>query len=331
MIRGRHNDDCPDIDWHPPLAWKGCDGCQPCPRPHCLVQWHGERGECMTHAETVCPACLGKVREHLGEIVRLSGLPLLEQVLSDGSTDTEASDLIGPSADPVQWRQRGNYGHMYQTGVTHVIGELHPLWVLGTWDLIVTEHLGHKRTQRAGIRSSAAYLDLNLRWLAADLEFDFPSMAEEVEDCREYLERVLHDGEQRETGAPCLSCGVRLRLVRTKDEDRWTCPRCKRESSDSQYRFAVKNEVIERSPILTLDDMAIRVSVPAKTLRTWASIVRVQADGEHVEELAPLIAPSTRMNDRDYYAVTEVELVIAMGGDTRKREWRARRADRPAC
>lgn len=313
MVRDRHGAECPPPEeWHPPLVLD-CAGCQPCTKPHCFVQWHGDKGNCQTHAETVCPACLGKVREHLGEIVRLSGTPLFEETLAKGA-NSEAAHLHGPSADPVQWRQRGDYGHRYQAGVTHMMGELHPLWVLGTWDLLATEHLGHKRTQRAGIRSSAAYLDLNLNYLAADVEFDFPVLAQEVADCRNHLERVLHDGEQRERGAPCLTCSRRLeRHVDDRGRIRYRCDRCNVDVTDAEYLLAQKDERLRKAELLAAEDMAIRTGVPAPTIRRWANVRRI--DGV---EFGPLFRSVGRNGQgRKVYRVADVERVRNNGGDTR--------------
>lgn len=270
MLRKRHEETCAEAAWHAPLVWVECAGCQPCDRSHCLVQWHGERGDCETHAESVCPSCLGKAREHLSEIVRLTGVPLVEQVLAAGDVDTEAADLLGPAANPAQWRQRGSHGHHYEPESR--MGELHPLWVLGTWDLLVTEHLGHTRTTRITVPRAATYLDTNLHFLAADLEFDFPSLANEVAACRGHLERVLHDGEQRETGAPCMTCRKPLVLVRGKVDapDHWECLRCRETSTEDQYRFAVMNLHREAADWLTDSDMAIRTGVKAGTVRKWA-------------------------------------------------------------
>lgn len=261
MVAGRHEDDCPGGE---------CPGCEPCTEPHCLVQWHGERGDCETHAVSVCPSCLGKVREHLGEIVRLSGLPLVDQVLSAGDVDCEAADLLGPAAMPAQWRQRGNYGHIYHPDSR--VGELHPLWVLGTWDLLVTEHLGHTRTAKVTVDRAADYLGRNLTWLAADLEFDFAVMADELANCRSHLEAVLHDGEQVDRGAPCMSCGKSLERTwgTSSDKDGWRCPRCRESSTEDQYRFAVMHLHREEAAWLTDLDMEIRTGIKAATVRSWA-------------------------------------------------------------
>lgn len=312
MIRDRHAD-CPPPppEWHPPLVLT-CAGCQPCERPHCLLQWHGDRGECQTHAESVCPSCLGKVREHLDEIVRLAGLPLLEQVLAKGSANTEAADLLGPTAEPAQWRQRGDHGHRYEPDSR--IGELHPLWVLGTWDLLVTEHLGHKRTQRAGVRSSAAYIGLNLAFLAADMEFDFPVLADELADCRAHLERVLHDGEQREKAAPCLKCGKAIqRSVDDKGRVTYRCKGCRAETNDAGYLMAQRADRLAKAEMLTADDMATRTNVPASTIRRWGNARHING-----VDYAPLFrSPGRNGQGRKVYRVADVERVRDSGGDTR--------------
>lgn len=327
-LRNRHEDDCPATTWHPPLARPECAGCQVCERRHCLIQWHGDRGDCMTHAESVCPSCVGKVREHLTEIVRLSGLPLLEQVLSKGSVDTEAADLLGPVADQAQWRSRIEQGAIHDPET--LLGGNHPLWVLGRWDMEVTEHLGHRRTRKVKIRSAAAYLDSNLTWLAVDPSFDIALFAAQVADCRSHLEHVVHEGEQIETGAPCMTCRVPLRLVRTTGEDRWTCPRCRERSTESQYHFALRADFVDNSPLLNADDMATRTGVPSSSVRAWANVVRVQADGEAPEDLPPLLRPAGRMHGRIVYRVADVEAIRAAGGDTRRKVWRATRTTRPA-
>lgn len=313
-VRNRHDEDCPTTTWHAPLAWVDCAGCQECEDRHCLIQWHGDRGDCQTHAESVCPACVGKVREHIAEIVRLSGFPLIEQLLSAGRTDTEAAHLAGPAANPHQWRQRGDHGHIYDPESR--MGGMQPLWILGKYDLLVTEHLGHKRrTGKITIPRAASYLGRNLTWLAADLEFDFVDMATDLEECRQHLERVVHDGEQVETGAPCMTCRIPLRLVRGEREDRWTCPRCRQESTEEQYRFALRADFIENATDLNADDMAVRTEVPASTIRRWAHVRRTQRKGEKPIDHPPIIKPTGRVNERKVYAVVDVEFVRDNGGE----------------
>lgn len=302
MIRNRHGEECPgEIPPTPPFAWVECGGCQPCPTPHCLVGWRKPERipegfePCETHAESVCPSCLAITRDHLAEIRRLSSLPLVAEALTKG-IDSEAADLLGPAADPKQWRQRGDHGHRYEPDSR--VGEQHPLWVLGWFDLIVTEHQGHARTQRITIATASDYLSRNLHFLAADIEFDFADMANTLADCRTHLEQVLHDGEQRETGAPCMTCRVPLELVRG-DSDCWRCPRCKEQSTEDQYRFAVMHLHRENAEWLTDKEMQLRTGVKAGTVREWARRELVKR---------------TRDSGRVVYLVDDVERVATEKG-----------------
>lgn len=320
-VRNRHEDDCPATNWHPPLAPPECAGCQECARPHCLIQWHGDRGDCLTHAESVCPACLGKVREHIDEIVRLSGMPLLEQVIRKGSPDTEAADLLGPVADQGQWRSRIEQGVIHDPEAT--LGGNHPLWVLGRWDMLVTEHLGHRRTRKVKIRSAGRYLDTNLTWLAVDPSFDIALFAREIAECRQHLERVLQEGEQVETGAPCMECGGTLRRVWQGDplpwkhrddshppapEDCWACSRCKVWRDDRKYRLNVSDLHTGEAAWLTSGAMEIRTGVRAGTVREWAR--RIESAFRTRE---PLVR-KRRHGGRTEYAVEDVERVAREKG-----------------
>lgn len=275
MVRGEHLE----------AGCKGgnCKGCVECTEPHCLVQWHGERGNCKTHAATVCVPCVSKAREHLANVVRMSGLPLLEQVMSSGDTEAEAADLLGPAANPKQWRQRSDYGHIYEADA-RAGWHTHPLSVLGWYDMLVTEHLGHSRSTKITIVRAANYLDRNLTWLAADVEFDFADLANALADLCAHLELVLHDGEQVETGAPCMKCETALlRIYAGREmpwsssehpalahEDGWACPRCKRWHTPEQYRLAVAESHRESAEWLTDVDMEARARVKASTVRSWA-------------------------------------------------------------
>ena len=85
-------------------------------------------------------------------------------------------------------------------------------------------------------------------------------------------------------------CGVRNSST-TRDEspegwgddakgDGWICPRCKRTSTDAQYRFAVAHLDREEAHELTDRDMEIRTGVRAGTVRVWANreLVRKRRD-----------------------------------------------------
>lgn len=255
IIPGRHTDNCAGE----------CTGCQPCEQAHCQLQWHGTHGDCQTHADTICPACLGKTREHLTEIIRLTGIPLVAETLTRG-TRSEAADLLGPTADPHAWIQRGRYGHTYHPDTR--IGENHPNWILGTWTLRASMHLGHIGPNTT---TPAEYLQSHLTELT-DWE-DFPDLATDLEGCRTHLEAVLHEGEQIDQGAPCLSCGALLEKrwdVGQLGRDGWACPRCHQLHTADQYDFAMRHAYLEHAEWLTAEQMTQRTGVRRGTVIEWA-------------------------------------------------------------
>lgn len=276
MVKDRHDDACPG---------EGCKGCQPCERDHCFVQWHDDDGDCETHAATVCPSCVAKVREHLTTLVELAGYPLLEQALAEGDTDDEVANLLGPTANPAQWRQRSNYGHIYEPD-SRLGWHTHPEGVLGWFDMLITEHLGHQRSGKITITSAADYIDRNLHFLAADVEFDFNDLAVALRDCRRHVERVLHAGDQIERGAPCMTCRKPLTRIyagrelpwKNRDgsrspaaEDGWACGRCRESRSEAEYRLNVADEHRKEADWLGTADMIERTGVTRGSLTGWAS------------------------------------------------------------
>jgi hypothetical protein len=166
--------------------------------------------------------------------------------------------------------------------------------VLGSWDMLVTEHYGQlERITRVTITDAAGYLARNLSDLAQDADFAFEELARELRACRSHLEAVLHDGEQVDTGAPCMTCGVPLRREWGKlvKADGWRCPRCRAFSTEDQYRFAVAHLHREEATHLTAGEMEIRTGVTASTVRAWASKGRVA---------------KRRDSERTVYAVADV-------------------------
>lgn len=261
-IKSRHADDCPERAWHAPLAWADCQGCDPCPLRHCGTCGH-------RHVDRLtCPTCVGEAREHLA-FIRASDDSLLTEATHKG-VDSEAADLHGAAARPEAWRQRRRHG--FTPHADDVVGETHPLWVLGTWDLLIAEHYGHRRTGRLTIDSAAGYLASNLSDLAQDDDFAFEDLARDLRICASHLEAVLHDGEQVDTGAPCMTCGAPLERTwgLLAAADGWRCPRCRTESTESQYRFAVMHLHREEAEWLTDRDMELRTGVKAGTVREWA-------------------------------------------------------------
>lgn len=239
VLRDRHDETCPERTWHPPLEWSACDGCEPCPRRHCGTCGH-------RHVDDLtCPECIGEARDNLDEIVRRV-CDLIPEAIHRGVA-SEAAQLAAGAADPIAWRQRRRYG--YRDHADDRLGDRDPYWVLGTWDVLVTEHYGHTRTQRVTVDSAAAYLGRNLTDLAQDPDFAFPEMAGEIRACLAHLERVLHDsGQGDRANVGCFDCGGTLeRRLTDRDgfEDHWTCQRCRRRYTSPEYHFALRARLEE--------------------------------------------------------------------------------------
>lgn len=223
MLRGRHEDDCPG----------DCDGCQPCSEAHCGTCEH-------RHVEELtCPECVGEARDNLTEIVaRVAHLPTEAE---HRGVDSEAAMLAGPAADAEQWRQRRRYG--LTDHPDDRLGDLDPYRVLGVWDLLLTEHLGTRRTVKVSVEGSAAFIGRNLSDLAQDGDFPFDALAKELRKCCTHLEAVLHDQSQGDrANVGCFECGGDLERRLSDDgfEDRWTCRKCRRRYTDPEYHFALR-------------------------------------------------------------------------------------------
>jgi hypothetical protein len=220
-----------------------CSGCLPCPEPHCVTC-------ARAHADATCAGCVADTRDDLAAIARLTRNLLTEA--EHRGVEGEAAHLHAPTANPEAWRQRRRHGYrdhivVRPDGTTErpdVIGEDHPLWVTGTWELLVVEHLGHtRRTSRITVASAVSYLDRNLTDLAADPDFPFEDLASEARRCRAHLEAVLHDEERGvRANIPCFECGADLerRLTRAGFDDHWTCRRCRRVYTIAEYNFALR-------------------------------------------------------------------------------------------
>lgn len=309
VLRDQHGDECPELGWHPPLAWTDCSGCAACRQHHC--------GVCgIEHVDRLtCPGCIGDVRSHLDEIARMT-----DKLPSEAQTrgaQSEAFHLAGPVANPEAWQQRGRYGHKYTAESR--LGENHPLWVLGTWDLAVAEHYGHRRTASITVASAADYLARNLTELAQDIDFAFDDLAQDLRHCQSHLEDVLHDGEQVEKGAPCLRC--KQPVIKTTEAGTTTvrCDRCRHTLSDNEYRLAVRATHTAHADRLNVADMAERIDVPESTIRRWANVLRIQRDGEAAVEVQPLLRSCGRdTSGRKVYRVADA-LTIKTAGDNRRR------------
>lgn len=176
--------------------------------------------------------------------------------------------------------------------------ERHPLWVIGTWDMLVTEHLGHHRTNRVTIESAARYLATNLTDLARDEGFAFDELAREVADCVDHVENVMAVAIRHQRGAPCPVCHASGRkakpLVREYAEDQaddsldlWVCPspECAQTWTIEEYDRYVEREHQDRATALTARQMASQYRVSEGSVRGWASRGDVRRRGRDAQGL----------------------------------------------
>ena len=122
----------------------------------------------------------------------------------------------------------------------------------------------------------------------------FEDFARDLRRCRTHLEAVLHDGEQVDRGVPCMTCGATLVRVwgHDQDHDGWQCPRCKRTSTEAQYRFAVAHLHREEATYLTDREMQLRTGVTAGKVRVWANrglVERKRDQGRTVYSVADVL------------------------------------------
>jgi hypothetical protein len=253
-----HELDCADEE---------CRGCQPCIEAHCRVCQRA-------HVEQTCAECQGATRDDLRTIAAMCDA-LSDEVLHRG-TESEAMVLLGPAADPEAWGHMTasvRVGRLPESYLAAADDEHHPLFVLGSWEMVWRDHLEQPTALRATLPRLVDYLDRQMHVMAAEPLVPFEDFARDLRQCRSHLEVVLHDGEQRDTGAPCMTCGVPLvrewgLLVAA---DGWRCPRCREFSTDDQYRFAVAHLHRKEATHLTDRDCAIRTGVKAGTIRSWAA------------------------------------------------------------
>lgn len=251
-----------------------CSGCLPCAHSHCRV--------CrLAHSAGTCPECMAEVRENLREIGRMcDALP--EEVEHRG-VEGEAMMLMGPAADP---EARGHLLASIRVGrvpadyLEEADGELHPLFVLGTWDMLVRDVLEHDEGDAVlTVTSAIDYLDRQLSYLGGFEDLPFEDMARDLRACSAHLERVLHDGEQVDRGAPCMDCRVPLvrEWGRLETADGWRCPRCKEFRTEAEYRLNVAEDHRKSADWLTAADMIERTKQPDRddlsrgSLTGWAS------------------------------------------------------------
>lgn len=261
VVSGRHNDRC---------TCDGEFGCLPCPETHCVVCGRA-------HAKAACTGCLEAARSDLNAIGSLcASLPA--EAAAKG-TQSEAMMLLGPTADPEAWRNRATsamWGRIDASYLEDCRDELHPLWVLGSWEQIWRDHLDHYSITSVTVESAHAYLDMQIGYMSEQIEPAFDEFARELRGCRAHLENVLHDGIREERGAPCVQCEKPM----TKVGDDWHCRTCHRTATEAEYRFAVGVAYRAHAPHLTAADLAERIGVKASMIRVWGSRGLVRKRGK---------------------------------------------------
>lgn len=281
VISGRHTVPCT------------CDGelgCLECPETHCIVCGRA-------HAKAACTGCLDAARSDLRAIGDLcASLPAEAAVKG---VQSEAMMLLGPTADPEAWRNRATsamWGRLDASYLEDCRDELHPLWVLGTWEQIWRDHLDHYSIATVTVASAHAYLDMQIGYMAEQVEPAFDEFARELRGCRAHLENVLHDGVREERGAPCVQC--QNRMIRVGDD--WQCRTCRRTVTEDQYRFAVGAAYRAHSDKLTAADMALQIGVKASIIRVWAVRGHVAKRGRNHEGLTLYdVADAIKKRDDD--------------------------------
>lgn len=206
--------------------------------------------------------------------------------------------------------------------------ERHPLWVLGTWDMLVAEHLGHYRTLKVTVDRAASYLDANLTDLARHEDFAFDELAREIDECVTHVEGVLLLRERVQRGAPCPVCGKGdLEKVWEPGEaeydeandafldtpghwaDLWVCSnaQCHQTWTEQEYRNKVEGIYMQAADRLTASQIASTYRVPEGSVRAWASKGHVRRRGRDASGLMLYdVADTLAMRDRSRRLLSSV-------------------------
>jgi hypothetical protein len=163
--------------------------------------------------------------------------------------------------------------------------ELHPLWVLGTWEQVWRDYLDHHTEALVDLEAAIGYLDMQMSYMSGQPMPDFVQFANELRACRTHLEDVLRDGVREERGAPCIHCQrpmIRL-ATETGTEDSYTCRTCRRTMEGDDYRYVVGVVHKVHADRLTADDLAERLGVTVSRIRVWGSRGYVKKHGKNAD------------------------------------------------
>jgi hypothetical protein len=217
VLPDQHLDACNGAgpDWHPPLTWRSCRGCEPCPRRHCVIDHrHLDATELQT-----CPECLGKVRRDLFAIVDL--LTIAAEQLDGWSAVSPSAPKSGgssnerpmPGGDLLVMLARGSWALSNpQRALDERPGDPDPI----AYEMSRYEDDWRREQRQPAATDSArhlartiSYLDRNMSW-AAQHHPSFEEFAGVVREYRATLETQLRDGDRPEHGVGCFECGTTL-------------------------------------------------------------------------------------------------------------------------
>lgn len=273
VLPGRHADDCPG---------EPCTGCQPCTARHCVVC---TRGHCDDTSPQTCAECVGTVREDLTCVVEM------HDRLEDQACHTHADGRLnaGPlGGDAMVLLAEGRYLPPSRWSEERRNDPVPPLLVLATWEDDWRIELGHGGGPRATLWRCADYLGTHLTMMA-QRHLAFDEFAADVARVRGRLEAVLCEGEQTETGAPCMStrddgreCNTPLvkHYGRTAAFDHWKCPRCRTTYTAAEYVQAVARDYQDNATAQHADAIQRRTGVHIGTIRVWVNRGKVRTWGK---------------------------------------------------
>lgn len=267
ILPGRHNDPC---------TCDGSRGCQPCPEMHCVICGR-------EHAYATCTTCLEAARSDLQEIATLCASLPAEAV--EKGVESEAMVLLGPASDPHEWRTRATaalFGRFDDSYLNDCRDELHPLWVLGTWEQMWRDFLDHQSDAPIDLYAAVSYLDLQMTYMSDHNEPPFEEFARDLRACRAHLEAVLHDGAQVDRGGPCVRCETPMTRV---GDDGWRCGSCRLTVTEEQYRWAIGAMYHAYSDRMTAAQLSLRIGVSAGVIRVWGSRGKIRRHGRNTDGL----------------------------------------------
>jgi hypothetical protein len=230
VLPGKHQDDC-DTD--------RCPGCLPCPERHCQVCRTTDVTAEGRGTDRTCATCVGETRTGLRAVGDLTARMLGEAIVKGINSTAAAYD--SPVSNVEAWRYRrasaiaGRIDRDHFSASELAGTDLHPHWVIGTWELAVRQHLDQlpDLDHRPTLTEARTYLDGHLTRLAHDPDFAFDELADDIQRCVTHLENVLYDGTRPErTRVTCTTTWCRKqprlehRYATTAADDVWVCPSC---------------------------------------------------------------------------------------------------------